>query len=146
MTALLDGLEFDVIAGLESRGFLLGMPIAYHLHKPFIPIRKKGKLPRRPSRPPMTWNTARRPSRCTRTTSSPGMRIVLVDDLIATGGTLEAAARMLTQLGAEIVQDRLPDGAQGAERAGAHPAISGGHRRGLRGKITVRGLIYMCVS
>ena len=46
MQEKLDGIEFDVIAGLESRGFLFGMPIAYNLGKPFIPVRKKGKLPR----------------------------------------------------------------------------------------------------
>ena len=50
MTALLDGVEFDAIAGLESRGFLFGAPMAYNLHKAFIPIRKQGKLPRATSR------------------------------------------------------------------------------------------------
>ena len=45
MQALLDGLDFDVIVGTESRGFIFGVPIAYNLHKPFVPVRKKGKLP-----------------------------------------------------------------------------------------------------
>ncbi len=104
MTALLDGLEFDVIAGLESRGFLLGMPIAYHLHKPFIPIRKKGKLPRETVEATYDLEYGTATIEVHKDDVKPGMRIVLVDDLIATGGTLEAAARMLTQLGAEIVK------------------------------------------
>ena len=46
ITDMLDGIDFDIVAGSESRGFIFGMPVAYNLHKPFIPIRKKGKLPR----------------------------------------------------------------------------------------------------
>lgn len=104
MTALLDGLEFDVVAGLESRGFLLGMPIAYKLHKPFIPIRKKGKLPRETVEATYDLEYGTATIEVHKDDVKPGMRIALVDDLIATGGTLEAAARMLTQQGAEIVK------------------------------------------
>lgn len=104
MTALLDGLEFDMIAGLESRGFLLGMPIAYKLHKPFIPIRKKGKLPRETVEATYDLEYGTATIEVHKDDVKPGAKIVLVDDLIATGGTLEAAARLLTQQGAEIVK------------------------------------------
>ena len=72
MTALLDGVEFDAIAGLESRGFLFGAPMAYNLHKAFIPIRKQGKLPVQRPACPTSWSTAWRPSRYTAMTSSRG--------------------------------------------------------------------------
>ncbi len=104
MAALLDGVEFDVIAGLESRGFLFGMPIAYKLHKPFIPIRKKGKLPRETVETTYDLEYGTASIEVHKDDVKPGTRIVLVDDLIATGGTLEAAARLVTQLGAEIAK------------------------------------------
>ena len=104
MAALLDGLDFDVIAGLESRGFLLGMPIAYKLRKPFIPIRKKGKLPRETVEATYDLEYGTATIEVHKDDVKPGTRIVLVDDLIATGGTLEAAARLLTQQGAEIIK------------------------------------------
>ena len=70
MTALLDGVEFDAIAGLESRGFLFGAPMAYNLHKAFIPIRANCRV-QRPACP-TSWSTAWRPSRYTAMTSSRG--------------------------------------------------------------------------
>lgn len=104
MASLLDGLEFDMVAGLESRGFLFGMPIAYKLHKPFIPIRKKGKLPRETVEATYDLEYGTATIEVHKDDIKPGARIVLVDDLIATGGTLEAAARLLTQQGAEVVK------------------------------------------
>lgn len=104
MASLLDGLEFDMIAGLESRGFLFGMPIAYKLHKPFIPIRKKGKLPRETVETTYDLEYGTATIEVHKDDIKPGAKIVLVDDLIATGGTLEAAARLLTQQGAEVVK------------------------------------------
>ena len=91
MTALLDGVEFDAIAGLESRGFLFGAPMAYNLHKAFIPIRKQGKLPRATSRMSYELEYGMETIEVHRDDIKPGMKIVVVDDLIATGGTLEAA-------------------------------------------------------
>ena len=76
-------LDFDVIAGLESRGFMFGTPIAYNMGKPFVPIRKKGKLP------------------CD--AIKKGQKVVIVDDLIATGGTVEAAIKLIERLGGEVV-------------------------------------------
>lgn len=96
--------EFDAIAGLESRGFLFGMPVAYKLHKPFIPIRKKGKLPRETVEATYDLEYGTASIEVHKEDVRPGARIVLVDDLIATGGTLEAAARLLSQLGAEVVK------------------------------------------
>lgn len=93
MTALLDGVEFDAIAGLESRGFLFGAPMAYNLHKAFIPIRKQGKLPRATSRMSYELEYGMETIEVHRDDIKPGMKIVVVDDLIATGGTLEADAK-----------------------------------------------------
>lgn len=104
MSAMLDGLDFDMIAGLESRGFLFGMPIAYKLRKPFLPIRKKGKLPRETAEATYDLEYGTATIEVHKDDVKPGSRIVLVDDLIATGGTLEAAARLLTQQGAQVVK------------------------------------------
>ena len=103
MTALLDGVEFDAFAGLESRGFLFGMPIAYNLNKAFIPIRKKGKLPRETVSATYDLEYGTATIEVHKEDIKPGMRVVLIDDLIATGGTLEAAARLVESLGAEVV-------------------------------------------
>ena len=97
MTALLDGVEFDAIAGLESRGFLFGAPMAYNLHKAFIPIRKQGKLPRATSRMSYELEYGMETIEVHRDDIKPGMKIVVVDDLIATGD--------LGKLGMEIVID-----------------------------------------
>ena len=104
MSAKLAGLEFDAVAGLESRGFLFGMPIAYKLHKAFIPIRKEGKLPRETVRATYDLEYGSAAIEVHKDDIRPGMRVVLVDDLIATGGTIEAGAHLLTQLGAEVVK------------------------------------------
>lgn len=104
MAALLEGVEFDTIAGLESRGFLFGMPLAYKLHKPFLPIRKKGKLPRETVEASYELEYGTATIEVHKEDVRPGTRIVLVDDLIATGGTLEAATRLLTQQGAQVVK------------------------------------------
>ena len=103
MTALLEGVEFDVLAGLESRGFLFGMPIAYNLGKAFIPIRKKGKLPRETVEASYELEYGSATIEVHKEDVKPGMRVVLLDDLIATGGTLEAAVRLLEGQGARVV-------------------------------------------
>lgn len=101
---LLDGVEFDALAGLESRGFLFGMPIAYNLGKPFLPIRKKGKLPRQTVEASYDLEYGSATIEMHKDDVYPGMKIVLIDDLIATGGTLEAAARLVEQLGGEVTK------------------------------------------
>ncbi len=95
MQALLDGVEVDVIAGAESRGFIFGAPIAYNLHKPFVLIRKKGKLPCETIESSYELEYGSATIEMHKDSITPGQNVVLVDDLIATGGTIEATARMV---------------------------------------------------
>ena len=104
MQEKLKGLEFDLIAGSESRGFIFGAPIAYNLHKPFIPIRKKGKLPRETVSIQYELEYGTAELEMHRDAVKPGQKVVLVDDLIATGGTNEAMIRLVEGLGGEVVK------------------------------------------
>ena len=101
---MLEGVEFDAVLGLESRGFIFGMPIAYNLHKAFIPVRKKGKLPRETvsAKYDLEYGTAE--IEIHKEDLRPGMKVVIIDDLIATGGTVEAAVKLAERLGAEVVK------------------------------------------
>ena len=94
MQKKLEGLEFDVIAGAESRGFFFAAPLAYNLHKPFVPVRKKGKLPRETVsiRYELEYDVAE--LEIHRDAIKPGQKVVLIDDLIATGGTNEAMIKL----------------------------------------------------
>ncbi|MCC6094573.1 MAG: adenine phosphoribosyltransferase [Eubacterium sp.] len=100
----LEGLDFDVIAGAESRGFIFGMPLAYNLHKPFVLIRKKGKLPRETISETYDLEYGQATIEMHKDSIKPGQKVVLVDDLIATGGTMEAAAHLVERLGGEVVK------------------------------------------
>lgn len=100
----LDGVEFDVIAGAESRGFIFGMPIAYLLNKPFVPIRKAGKLPRETVSKTYDLEYGTATIEIHKDAITPGMKVVLLDDLIATGGTIKAAAELVEELGGEVVE------------------------------------------
>lgn len=104
MQALLDGVEVDVIAGAESRGFIFGAPIAYNLHKPFVLIRKKGKLPCETIERSYELEYGSATIEMHKDSITPGQNVVLVDDLIATGGTIEATARMVEELGGKVVK------------------------------------------
>ena len=104
MQEKLEGIEFDAVAGLESRGFLFGMPIAYNLGKPFIPVRKKGKLPRETISASYELEYGTAEIEVHKNDVKPGMRIVIIDDLIATGGTLRAAAQLFEKLDAPVVK------------------------------------------
>ena len=104
MQEKLKGLEFDLIAGSDSRGFIFGAPIAYNLHKPFIPIRKKGKLPRETVSIQYELEYGTAELEMHRDAVKPGQKVVLVDDLIATGGTNEAMIRLVEGLGGEVVK------------------------------------------
>ena len=108
MQKFLEGVEFDVIAGTESRGFIFGVPIAYNLHKAFVPVRKKGKLPRETVSAEYELEYGKAEIEMHKDAIRPGQKVVLVDDLIATGGTIEAAARLVEELGGEVVKIIFP--------------------------------------
>ena len=100
----LEGMDFDVIAGAESRGFLFGMPLSYLLHKPFVPIRKKGKLPCETVEKTYDLEYGTATIEIHKDAIKPGDKVVLLDDLIATGGTTKAAAELVEELGGEVVE------------------------------------------
>ena len=104
MQKLLSGVDFDVIAGTESRGFILGTPLAYNLNKPFVLIRKKGKLPREVISKEYELEYGTAVIEMHKDAIKPGQKVVLVDDLIATGGTMLAAAQLVEELGGEVVK------------------------------------------
>ena len=95
----LEGVEFDVLAGTESRGFIFGMPIAYLLHKPFVLVRKAGKLPCETISKTYDLEYGTATIEIHKDAIKPGQKVVLIDDLIATGGTMKAAAELVEELG-----------------------------------------------
>ena len=101
---LLDGVEYDCIAGVEARGFLFGGPIAYNQHKALVPIRKKGKLPRETVEATYDLEYGTATIEIHKNDIRPGQKVVIIDDLIATGGTVGAAARLVEELGGEVVK------------------------------------------
>ena len=104
MQACLKDTEVDVIAGTESRGFIFGVPIAYNLHKPFVPVRKKGKLPCETVSQEYDLEYGTATIEMHKDSIKPGQKVVLVDDLVATGGTIEAAIKLVEELGGEVVK------------------------------------------
>ncbi len=104
MMHLLEGTEFDVIAGTEARGFLFGMPIAYNKGKGFVPVRKKGKLPRETVSKEYALEYGTAEIEIHKDAIFPGQRVVLIDDLLATGGTAKAAAELIEELGGKVVK------------------------------------------
>ena len=104
MQNCLEGEEFDVITGLESRGFIFGMPIAYNLHKPFVLVRKAGKLPCETVSRTYDLEYGSATIEMHKDAIVPGQKVVIVDDLIATGGTTEAIIKLIEQLGGEVVK------------------------------------------
>ena len=92
----------DLLVGIESRGFLVAAPLAYELGRGFAMVRKQGKLPGRPPASPMISNTGRIRSRSRKTRSAPGQRVVVLDDLLATGGTMQAAINLVRQRRGEV--------------------------------------------
>lgn len=104
MEKKLDGVDFDAFVGLESRGFLFGMPMAYNMHKPFVLVRKKGKLPRETVSKSYDLEYGSATIEVHKEDLKPGMKVVIVDDLIATGGTVQAAAELVEELGCKVVK------------------------------------------
>ncbi len=101
---LLEGVEFDAIAGMEARGFIFGTPLAYNLGKPFVPVRKKGKLPRQAISAEYALEYGTAEIEMNIDALKPGDKVVIIDDLIATGGTAKAAAQLVEKLGGEVVK------------------------------------------
>jgi adenine phosphoribosyltransferase len=95
-------LDFDVVVGPESRGFIFGMPIAYNLHKPFVLIRKKGKLPRETVEKTYDLEYGTATIEIHKDSIKPGQKVVIIDDLLATGGTARAAAHLIEKLGGKV--------------------------------------------
>jgi adenine phosphoribosyltransferase len=100
----LEGVDFDVIAGTESRGFIFGTPLAYNMHKPFVLVRKKGKLPADTIEETYDLEYGQATIEMHKDAIAPGQKVVLIDDLVATGGTMAAAAKLVERLGGEVVK------------------------------------------
>lgn len=101
---MLKDVEYDVIVGPESRGFIFGVPVAYAEHKGFVPVRKKGKLPCETISAECELEYGSAVLEMHRDSIRPGQKVVIVDDLIATGGTIQAITGMVEQLGGQVVK------------------------------------------
>jgi adenine phosphoribosyltransferase len=97
------GMKIDKVAGIEARGFILGGAVAHQVSAGFVPIRKKGKLPHTTVRIAYSLEYGIDEMEMHEDAVSKGERVILVDDLIATGGTAEGAVKLLRQLGAEVL-------------------------------------------
>lgn len=95
--------KIDVVVGPEARGFLLGAPIAYSLGVGFVPVRKPGKLPSDTLRYTYNLEYGTDSLEIHKDAIKPGQRVLVVDDLLATGGTISAVAKLVQQLGGEVV-------------------------------------------
>ena len=104
MQEKLEGLDFDVVVGPESRGFIFGVPVAYALRRGFVPVRKKGKLPRETISASYELEYGTAEIEIHKDAIKPGQKVVIVDDLIATGGTTEAIIRLINELGGQVVK------------------------------------------
>ena len=100
----LEGVDYDIVVGPESRGFIFGVPVAYAMHKGFVPIRKKGKLPCKTVSVSYDLEYGSAVLEMHEDAIKPGQKVVIVDDLIATGGTIEAAIKLVEELGGEVVK------------------------------------------
>lgn len=96
-------LEYDVVVGPESRGFIFGTPMAYNNHKPFVLIRKKGKLPCETVEKEYDLEYGKAIIEMHKDSIKPGQKVLIVDDLIATGGTTAAMIQLIESLGGEVV-------------------------------------------
>ena len=102
MQKKLQGIDFDIIVGLEARGFIFGAALAYNLKKAFVPVRKKGKLPCETIEASYDLEYGSATIEMHKDAIKKGQKVVVVDDLIATGGTVLAAIKLVEQLGGEV--------------------------------------------
>ena len=100
----LKDVDFDVVVGPESRGFIFGVPVAYSMKKAFVPVRKKGKLPCETISMEYDLEYGSAVIEMHKDSIKPGQKVVIIDDLIATGGTIEAITKLGEQLGGEVVK------------------------------------------
>jgi adenine phosphoribosyltransferase len=125
LAALPDGI--DSVVGIESRGFILGAPVAYALGVGMVPVRKLGRLPRTTERADYALEYGTNTVEIHADALQPGDRVLIVDDVLATGGTAAATAELVERLGAEVVGIavliELPD-LGGRERLAGHPVTS----------------------
>ncbi len=96
--------DLDAVVGIDARGFIIGAPLAYELNTGFVPVRKKGKLPGSTISEKYDLEYGSNEVEMQTSALVPGDRVVLVDDLIATGGTMLAAAKLIDRLGAEVIE------------------------------------------
>ncbi|WP_367568467.1 adenine phosphoribosyltransferase [Lacrimispora sp.] len=101
---MLDGVEYDTVVGPESRGFIFGVPVAYAEHKSFVPVRKQGKLPREVVSADYELEYGTATVEIHKDSIKPGQKVVIIDDLIATGGTIEAIIKLVEELGGVVVK------------------------------------------
>lgn len=103
MQDLIKNIDFDVVVAPESRGFIFGMPIAYNLNKGFVPVRKPGKLPREVISQDYELEYGSSTLQIHKDAIKKGDRVVIIDDLMATGGTTQAIVKLVEKLGGKVV-------------------------------------------
>ena len=105
LLGMLRDVDYDLVVGPESRGFIFGVPVAYAQHKGFVPIRKKGKLPCETVSMEYELEYGKAVIKeMHKDAIQPGQKVVIIDDLIATGGTTEAMVKLIEQLGGQVVK------------------------------------------
>ncbi len=104
LRGMVKDVDYDVVVGPESRGFIFGVPVAYAEHKGFVPVRKKGKLPRETVCAKYDLEYGSAEIEIHKDAIKPGQKVVIIDDLIATGGTIQAIVGLVEQLGGQVVK------------------------------------------
>lgn len=104
MQELIKDLGFDIVVAPESRGFIFGVPIAYNMKKSFVPVRKNGKLPSETISTSYDLEYGKATIEIHKDAIKPGQKVIIIDDLMATGGTVEAMIKLVEELGGEVVK------------------------------------------
>lgn len=121
------GVKVDLVAGPEARGFLFGCPVAYDLNVGFVPVRKPGKLPRETVSESYDLEYGSNEIHVHQDAIKPGQNVIIVDDLLATGGTVEATIRLVERLGGNIVGIAFLielEGLKGLDKLHGYPVYS----------------------